>query len=99
MKTNIGGEQMAIIKDVINEYFNAWNKGYITKNSDEIRNYMSRNFVGYWAHSNIIEPEPYYYDYDLNSVLKQLDNASKSFNITSYTERKNGDDFSLRERN
>ncbi|WP_249366703.1 MULTISPECIES: DUF4440 domain-containing protein [Neobacillus] len=54
---------------------------------------MSKSFVGYWAHSNIDKPEPYYYDYDLNSVLRQMDNAEKSFEVVSITERKNGEEY------
>jgi hypothetical protein len=84
---------VVIIQGVLNGYFNAWNNGFISKNGDEIRSYMSKKFVGYWAHSNIDEPEPYYYEYDLTSVLRQMDNAKKSFDATSFTERKNGGEY------
>lgn len=84
---------MDIIQGLLNSYFTAWNEGFISKNGDGIRNYMSENFVGYWAHSNIDKPDPYYYNYDLDSVLKQMDNAEKSFKAVSITERKNGNEF------
>ncbi|MGN7479269.1 DUF4440 domain-containing protein [Solibacillus silvestris] len=81
------------IKEILNNYFNAWNAGFISKNGDGIRNYMSESFVGYWAHSNIDKPETYYYDYDLDGVLKQEGNAEKSFEAFSITERKTGKEF------
>lgn len=84
---------MDLIKELLNSYFKAWNDGFISKNSDKIRDYMSKSFVGYWAHSNIEQPAPYYYDYDLNSVLRQMDNAEKSFEIVSITKCKNGDEY------
>ncbi|MGM0844930.1 MAG: DUF4440 domain-containing protein [Bacillota bacterium] len=90
---NKGEIEMDEIKKILNEYFQAWNKGFTSKNGDEIRNYMSKSFVGYWANSNIEKPDPYYYEYDLNSVLKQMDDAEKSFNDVSIIERKNGDEF------
>lgn len=68
---------MNTIEEVLNDYFIAWNKGFISKNGDGIRAYMSKSFIGYWAHSNIDNPEPYYYDYDLDSVIRQMDNAEK----------------------
>ncbi|RFB11410.1 nuclear transport factor 2 family protein [Bacillus sp. HNG] len=84
---------MNTIEEVLNDYFIAWNKGFICKNGDGIRDCMSKSFIGYWAHSNIDNPEPYYYDYDLDSVLRQMDNAEKSFEIASITERKNGEEY------
>lgn len=84
---------MENIKQILNDYFDAWNKGFISKNGEEIRNFMSKNFVGYWANSNIEKPDPYYYEYDLDSVLKQMDNAEKSFKYVSIIERKNGEEF------
>lgn len=84
---------MEIIKDILNNYFQAWNDGFISKNGDRIRDYMSKSFVGYWGHSNIDKPEPYYYDYDIDSVLGQIDNAEKSFEPFSITQRKNGTEY------
>ena len=81
------------IQEILNGYFKSWNEGFITKNGDGIRNYMSENFVGYWAHSNLDKPDQYDYNYDLNNVLKQYENAEKSFEPVSITERKNGDEF------
>lgn len=54
---------------------------------------MSKSFVGYWAHSNIDQPDPYFYNYDLDSVLKQMDNAEKSFEAVSITKRRNGEEY------
>ena len=84
---------MENIQDVLDAYFKSWNEGFISKNGDKIRSYMSKNFVGYWAHSNIDQPDVYYYNYDLNNVLKQMDHAEKSFEILSITNRKNGLEF------
>ena len=80
---------MDFVKDLLNSYFKAWNDGFVSKNSDGIRDYMSKSFVGYWAHSNLDKPDVYYYDYDLNSVLRQMDNAEKSFEAVSITKRNN----------
>lgn len=81
------------IKKVLDGYFTAWNDCLVSKNGEQIRNYMSNSFVGYWAHSNIDQPDQYYYDYDLNSVLKEMDNANKSFEAVSITERRNGEEY------
>ncbi len=81
---------MKTVEEVINKYFQAWNEGFISKNGDGIRSFMSQNFVGYWAHSEITQPEPYFYSYDLNSVLSQIDDAEKTFEIYSVVERNNG---------
>ncbi|QFT87599.1 hypothetical protein FIU87_02955 [Bacillus sp. THAF10] len=78
---------MKSIENVIQDYFKAWNEGFVSKNGDSIRSFMSREFVGYWAHSKISQPDPYYYSYDLNSVLEQMNDAEKSFEIYSITER------------
>ncbi|KIL35038.1 hypothetical protein SD71_15350 [Cohnella kolymensis] len=81
------------IQEVLEGYFKCWNEAFISKNGDEIRNFMSKNFVGYWAHSNIDKPEQYDYNYDINNVLKQYDDAEKSFEPVSITKRKDGEDF------
>jgi hypothetical protein len=83
---------MEHIEKVINDYFRAWNEAFINKNGDAIRSFMSKEFTGYWAHSDIDRPDPYYYHYDLNAVLKQMDDAKKSFEVMSITERKNGEE-------
>ena len=84
---------METIQDVLKDYFKSWNEGFISKNGDKIRSYMSKNFVGYWAHSNLEQPEVYDHNYDINEVLKQTDNAEKSFETLSITNRKNGLEF------
>jgi hypothetical protein len=81
------------IKEILNDYFRAWNDGFNSKKGERIREYMSEKFVGYWAHSNIDKPDPYFYNYDLDSVLRQMDNAEKSFEAVSIIERKNGNEF------
>lgn len=83
---------MAEINEVLQDYFESWNEGFKSKNGDGIRQFMSVNFVGYWAHSSIVKPDPYYYDYDLNGVLEQMNHAEKSFIPSSITERKNGEE-------
>ena len=84
---------MNLIEEILNSYFKAWNDGFVSKNSEGIRDYMSTSFVGYWAHSNIEKPDAYYYDYDLDNVLRQMENAEKSFETVSVTKRKNGNEF------
>ncbi|MCM3744302.1 nuclear transport factor 2 family protein [Sporosarcina luteola] len=81
------------IQEILSDYFKSWNEGFISKNGDRIRSYMSEKFVGYWAHSNIDKPDMYYHTYDLNNVLKKMDNAEKSFEVVSLTERKNGEEY------
>ncbi|MGG0719595.1 hypothetical protein ABE096_18715 [Robertmurraya massiliosenegalensis] len=54
---------------------------------------MSKDFVGYWAHSKIKKTDPYFFDYDLHSVLQQMDQAKKSFEAVSITERNNGNEY------
>ncbi|SFK32775.1 protein of unknown function [Halobacillus dabanensis] len=84
---------MQKIEEVLDEYFDKWNQGFTTKSADGIRSFMSREFVGYWSHSGIVEPDPYYYDYDLEAVLKQMDHAEKSFEAVSINPRKEGEEF------
>ncbi|WP_433748051.1 nuclear transport factor 2 family protein [Falsibacillus pallidus] len=81
---------MTSIQAVLDAYFESWNDGFISKNADGIKSFMSKKFVGYWAHSNIDQPEFYTYDYDINGVLNHVKNAKKSFTAHSITERKNG---------
>ncbi|ANC77495.1 DUF4440 domain-containing protein [Fictibacillus phosphorivorans] len=81
---------MKAIQKVLTNYFQAWNKGFISKDGDHIKTFMSERFVGYWAHSEVTQPDPYFYDYDLNSVLKQMDHAEKTFEVRSLTERDEG---------
>ncbi|MFC0522895.1 DUF4440 domain-containing protein [Pontibacillus salicampi] len=81
---------MKDIQTTLNDYFNAWNQALQTKDGEFIRQYMSRSFVGYWAYSEVREPDPYYYDYDLHLVLKQMNDAEKSFHPLSIVERKGG---------
>lgn len=78
---------------VLEEYFKCWNTAFVSKNGEEIRHYMSKNFVGYWAHSNLDQPEQYDYSYDINGVLKQYDDAEKSFEPASISSRKEGEEF------
>lgn len=84
---------MDSIQEVLNGYFKSWNDAFISKNGDGIRNYMSQHFVGFWAHSNLNKPDHYDYNYDIESALKQYDNAQKSFEPISITERKDGEEF------
>ncbi|WP_144510812.1 nuclear transport factor 2 family protein [Bacillus sp. FJAT-22090] len=77
------------IQNILKKYFQAWNNGLISKDGDEIRRFMSKNFVGYWAHSNMEKPDEYGYDYDLDGVLQQYGQAEKSFVPVSIVERKN----------
>jgi hypothetical protein len=44
---------MEMIQDILNKYFIAWNEAFISKNGDKIKSFMSKNFIGYWAHSGI----------------------------------------------
>lgn len=81
---------MKTIKEVLHDYFQAWNEGFKSKEGDHIRGFMSEHFVGYWAHSNVTQPDPYFYNYDLNQVLKQMDHAEKTFDVCSLSERNEG---------
>ncbi|MHC8514403.1 nuclear transport factor 2 family protein [Sporosarcina sp. ITBMC105] len=84
---------MENIQKVLDEYFAAWNEGFISKNGEGIRHYMSPEFVGYWAHANLNKPDEYGYNYDLDDVLCQYGKAEKSFETFCVTERKNGDEM------
>ncbi|MGV2619589.1 UNVERIFIED_CONTAM: DUF4440 domain-containing protein [Halobacillus marinus] len=81
---------MEKIEKVLDAYFSAWNEGFATKEAAGIRAFMSKDFVGYWSRSDILQPDPYFYDYDLEAVLKQMDEAEKTFEIASIGERKDG---------
>lgn len=84
---------MMYIKDVVENYFRAWDKAFITKDPSEIKRFMSEQFVGYWAHSGLDRPEQYDYQYDIVSVLKQYEDATKNFEIESISSRKNGQEY------
>jgi hypothetical protein len=80
------------MQKILTDYFKAWNDGFISKDSSQIKEYMSKEFIGYWAHGNIDKPDHYDYHYDLAGVLQQYDNAEKSFEVLSIVERKNGEE-------
>ncbi|TKC19217.1 nuclear transport factor 2 family protein [Robertmurraya kyonggiensis] len=84
---------MKDIKDVLVDYMQAWNDGFVSKDGDMIREFMSKNFIGYWCHGNLNKPDEYDYHYDVNGVLQQYENAEKSFEPYSITERKNGEEY------
>jgi ketosteroid isomerase-like protein len=75
------------------ECFRAWDSAFITKDPSEIKSFMSVKFVGYWAHSGLESPEQYDFHYDLLSVLKQYQDATKKFVIESISSRKNGQEY------
>ena len=81
------------IKMVLDDYFSSWNEGFISKNGDGIRQFMSNDFIGYWGHSKLEKPEEYHYDYDLDAVLTNEGDASKSFDILSIIERRDGNEL------
>ncbi|GGE61700.1 DUF4440 domain-containing protein [Priestia taiwanensis] len=81
------------IQEVLTGYFKAWNEGFITKDASTIRNYMSEKFVGYWSHANLDKPEEYGYHYDIASVLREYNDAEKSFEIFSSVARKSEEEY------
>lgn len=77
---------------VLEQYFNAWNKAFKSREVNIIRSFMSKDFKGYWAHSGMIDPEQYSYDYDLQGVINQYEtDTTKSFETLSISERKDGE--------
>ncbi|WP_026800855.1 nuclear transport factor 2 family protein [Pontibacillus halophilus] len=84
---------MQDLYETLQEYFQAWNEAMATKDSQSIRSYMSEDFVGYWSHAGDDEPEPYRYHYNLDAVLNQMNNAKKSFEPYTITERGNGQEY------
>ncbi|GAA0606752.1 hypothetical protein GCM10009001_25010 [Virgibacillus siamensis] len=84
------GDIIENIKTVLEEYYNAWNAAFKNKSGDEIRNFMSTKFLGFWSHSGIDEPGQYGYSYDIEGVLKQYGDARKSFAPESITVRNEG---------
>ncbi|WP_028784396.1 nuclear transport factor 2 family protein [Thalassobacillus devorans] len=84
---------MKKIEAVLKEYFQAWNDGFFSKNGEEIRTFMAKNFIGYWSHSGLDKPDQYSYDYDLDAVLQQYGDAQKSFESGSITARNNGKEY------
>ncbi|WP_164667461.1 nuclear transport factor 2 family protein [Virgibacillus doumboii] len=84
---------MEEIKTVLNEYYNTWNDAFNSKDADRIRDYMSESFTGFWANSTIDQPTQYDYNYDIDSVLAQYDDAHKSYVPESIIERNDGNDY------
>ncbi|QED46572.1 nuclear transport factor 2 family protein [Cytobacillus dafuensis] len=84
---------MEHLDKVLDDYFQCWNEAFLSKNGDKLRNYMSKSFVGYWANSNLELPDQYDNTYDIEAVLKQYDNAEKSFEPVSISMRKDGEEF------
>lgn len=84
---------MEQLQNFLDTYFEAWNRAFHTKNGDEIRSLMSKDFIGYWAHSGLVKPDQYDYSYDLDGVVSQYEEAHKSFDIESYSTRKNGEEY------
>lgn len=86
----MGGATLDDIRGLLHAYTDAWNSAFETKSDLHIRQYMSKSFRGVWGHSGIEKPEEYGYDYDIVGVLKQYDNAKKSFDPIDVSERNNG---------
>lgn len=47
---------------VLEGYFQAWNDGFSSKSVNEIKQYMSKDFIGYWAHGNLEKSDVYDYN-------------------------------------
>jgi hypothetical protein len=77
--------------EVLNNYFHTWNQGFATKNETPIKEMMSSDFKGYWSHSGMNEALIYDYHYDIKEVLMNYDDAQKSFETLSVTERQDGE--------
>lgn len=77
------------LKKQLDAYFQGWNEGCKKQDGEIIRSFLSNDFVGYWAHSSILEPTPYFYSYDLQAVVEQMVGAKKTFTIYSMVPRKN----------
>lgn len=84
---------MEEIKKVLEDYFHVWNIALESKDGNEIRSFMSKDFIGYWCHSGLNKPDQYGYEYDIDGVLQQYEQAEKSFEPYSLTERKNGEEY------
>ncbi len=84
---------MNAIHEVIEQYFESWNRAFESKNGEEIRGYFSESFVGYWGNSEVEQPMVYDRDYDLETVLAQYGDARKSFEPVSITERKTDEEY------
>lgn len=84
---------MEHIYEVLKDYFKCWNEAFVSKDGEKLKNYMSKNFRGYWAHSNLEQPDQYDYTYDINGVLQQYNHAEKSFKPASISMRKAGEEF------
>lgn len=86
-----------VMKDfeaVLSDYYSAWNEGFKSKDSNRIKEFMSKDFTGYWAFSGITKPEVYDYHYDISSVLDQYDeNTYKEYEILSITKRNNEENY------
>lgn len=79
---------------VLDGYFKAWNDGFVSKNADAIRDYMSKAFSGFWANANLDSPEQYDYSYDLEGVLSQYNgDVEKSFEPITIVKRNNGQEY------
>ncbi|MDP5274257.1 nuclear transport factor 2 family protein [Chengkuizengella axinellae] len=81
---------MEEIKEIIDDYFRTWNDAFVSQSEEGIRAYMSKSFIGHWAHSDLDIPMQYRYDYNIQNVLEQYGNAKKSFEPSAITERKDG---------
>ncbi|TLS36908.1 nuclear transport factor 2 family protein [Pseudalkalibacillus caeni] len=84
---------MEDFKEILNDYYNAWNQAFKSKDEKAIRAFMSKHFVGYWGRSGMESPYTYDYNYDIKSVLNQYDNAVKSIESEAIKYRKEGEEI------
>ncbi|WP_029191092.1 hypothetical protein [Ornithinibacillus scapharcae] len=85
---------MKNFEEVLGDYYKAWNQGFKTKDPTNIKEFMSKDFTGYWAFSGIAKPEIYDYHYDITTVLNQYDeNTNKDYEIISTTKRNSEENY------
>lgn len=79
-------------RERLNAYYEAWHVGFASKDANQILDFMSKDFKGFWSNSILTNPEQYDYNYDIVSVLKSYSNPQKSFELITLSERKMGEE-------
>lgn len=74
-------------KQDLDMYFSKWNEGFQTFDAAPIKAFYHDDFVGFWGHSQLLVPDQYGREYDVEEVLRGMPGAIKTFTPLHHSPR------------
>lgn len=68
-------------------YFSRWNEGFQTFDVAPIKAFYHEDFNGFWGNSQLLIPDQYGKDYDVEEVLRGMPGAVKMFTPLHFSNR------------